>query len=386
MLLQYDREELFRKVWEQPMLKVAEEYGVSSVALGKTCKKLSVPVPGRGHWAKLAHGHPGTEKPTLPKLEKVPVIYRCPPAQKPHRNGNRSDHEFVAIARLLDSGELKPPSIDPTYSFHPLVSTTASRLRSSSRKSESGILEPREFGGLDVKVSESMLDRALQVMEKVISVLERLGHTVTVSGENHTLASIEGEHVRFSIEEPVQRIVTSKARVPNPTDRWDYDETVTHELGGKLVLLILTHTWGQFEQRKRWSDGKIQRVESLVEDFVAGLLRTAVSLRRQKEQRDREETARKRQEEERARLRDLIQVEEKKLEELNNWMDNWERAGRMRRFIEAYAEQSRSWPSEEQVKCRAWIEWASQQADRIDPLITKKPTSVLDRKDEFRWW
>ena len=61
---QYDREELYQKVWEKPMLKVAEEYGVSSVALGKTCRKLCVPVPGRGHWAKLAHGHQGVQKNT----------------------------------------------------------------------------------------------------------------------------------------------------------------------------------------------------------------------------------------------------------------------------------------------------------------------------------
>ena len=32
----YDREELYRKVWEKPLLKVAEEYGISAVALGKT--------------------------------------------------------------------------------------------------------------------------------------------------------------------------------------------------------------------------------------------------------------------------------------------------------------------------------------------------------------
>jgi hypothetical protein len=89
--LKYDREELYRKVWEQPMLKVAEEYGVSSVALGKTCRKLSVPVPGRGYWAKLAHGHPGEKKPPLPKLEKVPVIYRYPSVQKAADNASRSD-------------------------------------------------------------------------------------------------------------------------------------------------------------------------------------------------------------------------------------------------------------------------------------------------------
>ena len=57
------------------MLKVAEEYGVSSVALGKVCRKLAVPVPGRGHWAKLAHGHRRAQT-TSAKLDPVPVIYR----------------------------------------------------------------------------------------------------------------------------------------------------------------------------------------------------------------------------------------------------------------------------------------------------------------------
>jgi hypothetical protein len=81
MIEQYDREELYRKVWERPVLKVAEEYGVSAVALGKTCRKLSVPVPGRGYWAKVAHGHKGAKKLPLPKLEKAPVIYRSPVVQ-----------------------------------------------------------------------------------------------------------------------------------------------------------------------------------------------------------------------------------------------------------------------------------------------------------------
>ena len=38
MLQPYDREELYRKVWEQPLSKVAEEYGVSAVALGKVAR------------------------------------------------------------------------------------------------------------------------------------------------------------------------------------------------------------------------------------------------------------------------------------------------------------------------------------------------------------
>ena len=151
-LEQYNREELYRKVWEQPLLKVAEEYGVSSVALGKTCRKLSVPVPGRGHWAKLAHGHAGVKKPPLLKLDKVPVIYRSPVVQKKTTSSGQDDPEFAAIDHLLSSGALNPPSIDPTARPHPLIRRTASRLRSNSRKDENAILLPREPGGLDVKV------------------------------------------------------------------------------------------------------------------------------------------------------------------------------------------------------------------------------------------
>ena len=35
-----------------PMRTPAKDYGVSDVALAKTCRKLLVPVPGRGYWAR----------------------------------------------------------------------------------------------------------------------------------------------------------------------------------------------------------------------------------------------------------------------------------------------------------------------------------------------
>jgi hypothetical protein len=274
---QYDREELYQKVWEQPLLKVAEQYGVSAVALGKTCRKLSVPVPGRGHWAKLAHGHAGAKKPPLPKVDKVPVIYRSPVAQKKPINSDQNDPELAAISQLLTSGALDPHPIAPTARPHPLIRNTASQLRSRSRKDENGILLPRETGGLDVKVSEGMLERALQAMARILAVLERQGLTVEVSEQGRTVVLIKGEHVSFGIEEPIRRVVTQKARVPDPTDRWDYDEVVSHEPAGKLTLIIHWETWEPREQRTRWSDTKVQRVENLIPDFVVGLTAVQIS-------------------------------------------------------------------------------------------------------------
>ena len=79
-------------------------------------------------------------------------------------------------------------------------------------------------------------------------------------------------------------------------------------------------------------------------------------------------------------------MDKKKLEQFNKWVDEWERAERLRRFIAAYVEKYQSWSAEKQPQYKAWIEWATRQADRIDPFVVEKPASVLDRKHEARGW
>jgi hypothetical protein len=384
---QYDREELYERVWEKPMLKVAEEYGVSSVALGKTCRKLCVPVPGRGHWAKVAHGHQGVRKIPLPKLDKVPVICRSPIAAKKPPSFDQADPEFAAVDQLFSSGALNSQPVGPTARTHPLIRHSTSLLRSRSRKDEHGILLPRDVGGLDVKVSEGTLERALQVMAQVVAVLERQGYSVTVSDTSRTAAVINNERVFFGIEEPIRKVVVQKPRVPNPTDRWDYDETISYEPGGKLALCIHSGTSsGERGERVRWSDAKVQRVESRVADFVAGLMRIAIVQRRREEKRKRDEAEKEKRARERAQLQKEVQEEEEQLKKFDDWMEAWERAERMRKFITAYAEKSSSWSAEKQPKYKAWIEWATQQADRVDPFVSEKPASVLDRKHEISRW
>lgn len=57
------RSELYERVWSVPMYKLAKEYGISGVGLAKLCRRHSVPVPPRGHWAKL---QAGKRSPRLP--------------------------------------------------------------------------------------------------------------------------------------------------------------------------------------------------------------------------------------------------------------------------------------------------------------------------------
>ena len=45
-------EELHRMVWEKPRTKLAEDLGVSNVAIGKRCRTRGIDQPPRGYWSK----------------------------------------------------------------------------------------------------------------------------------------------------------------------------------------------------------------------------------------------------------------------------------------------------------------------------------------------
>tara|TARA_E500000305_G_C3870946_1_gene165136 strand:+ start:176 stop:526 length:351 start_codon:yes stop_codon:yes gene_type:complete len=66
MLNALTREELFLLVWEHPSQEIAMELGISDVALGKRCKKLQVPKPPAGYWAKVKAG----KRPRKPLLKE----------------------------------------------------------------------------------------------------------------------------------------------------------------------------------------------------------------------------------------------------------------------------------------------------------------------------
>jgi hypothetical protein len=74
----WNRDELYHEVWSTPMQKLAEKYGISDVGLAKVCRKLAIPVPGRGYWAKKEAGQELSQLPLPPLKEKI-VLYKPQP-------------------------------------------------------------------------------------------------------------------------------------------------------------------------------------------------------------------------------------------------------------------------------------------------------------------
>jgi hypothetical protein len=84
-----------RRSGQRPWSRIAKEFGISDRGLAKVCVRLEVPVPPRGHWAKLQAGKPSS---------KIPL-----PAPKP------MTPQETAIRKTLGSRLLPEPpaSRDP---------------------------------------------------------------------------------------------------------------------------------------------------------------------------------------------------------------------------------------------------------------------------------
>jgi hypothetical protein len=123
----WNREELYAEVWEQPLVKVAPKHGISAVALGKVCRKLQVPLPGRGYWVKKEFGKPVKRLP-LPVAKDLPIVHRQKyPAARGISNSQTvpsepepTDPEYVRIVEL----ESRTIVVDPDAKRHKLVATT----------------------------------------------------------------------------------------------------------------------------------------------------------------------------------------------------------------------------------------------------------------------
>src|SRR6266446_1185013 len=115
----WDRQELYEKVWQFPLRKLAAEYNISDVGLAKICHKLKIPLPGLGHWTKIACGHT-IPQPPLPEVENLPVLIRQ--VREPKTPVLPEDApELERISRIEAS---TTPTVTRAMLAHPLIEKT----------------------------------------------------------------------------------------------------------------------------------------------------------------------------------------------------------------------------------------------------------------------
>lgn len=379
----WDREQLYNEIWESPLVKLAAKYGISAVALGKVCRKLQIPLPGRGYWVKKEFGKP-VERVPLPKAVNLPVVHRmktAPTSTEPvSETASGSATEDPEVVRI---GEIESDnfSVDPEAKRHKIVSATSRILKHASTDARKILCPPYSEACLDIRVSKSSLERALALMNAIILRIEALTFSVTSQkGPEHAQVEIDGRRIRFELVEKTR--VKNRREVTHGT--WTTTE-MEYEPTGELELRI-GHTGYGWHQK--FADGKTRKLEDLLSKFVGAFMREGRRLRIEAELAKQREIENQKRQHELWKLRELIDEEEKKVSNLDMWVTNWERAEQIRAFVTAL---EKVWTNEghdlspEAPKGQRMV-WMRQQADRLDPLIYPNPPSILDRKDELSRW
>ena len=121
------RSELYEKVWSTPITKLAAEFGVSDVGLAKACRRHAVPVPQRGHWAKLKAGQTPARTPLpTPELD-VEVHFATSDPEERERQRLQEQQRTSLLKERAASVASLPPVVFATElaDAHPLVKATA---------------------------------------------------------------------------------------------------------------------------------------------------------------------------------------------------------------------------------------------------------------------
>jgi len=66
--IRLERPALFERVWTVPVETLAKQWGLSGRGLAKACRRIRIPVPPRGYWARIAAG----QRPDRPRLPSLP--------------------------------------------------------------------------------------------------------------------------------------------------------------------------------------------------------------------------------------------------------------------------------------------------------------------------
>ena len=350
------RAELYQKVWAAPMAAVAKKFALSPWALSKACRRHNIPIPPSVYWARIAVGHKIT-----------------PPALIPDEGGQETVEFYIPE---WASSKLAVPTVEATRKIeipdvlsHPLI-LKIEELLASAKEDDRKLIGPNPGKPPYILVSRQQLPRALRILNALFQALENEGHTVSwLPDESAALTvNVEGESVAFSLLELTMRVPHVLTRTekhdPHWARRWDY------ELTGRLCLSIDNLPNASKSKRASWTDTKVQTLENCLGDFLFRIRDASGAIKRNRfyrEELDRHyEKVLKRLEV----WQRLAKERKRKARVIGGFIERWEEAQRVRRFIKAVTERIVQFElsDEKRRDVQQLLDWSTEYAASLDPL------------------
>lgn len=377
MMQRISREDFYRAVWLEPIKTVAARLGISDVALAKICRKHSIPIPPRGHWAKVQSGK-RVFCPLLPARGLgMPELL--------HAGRSMPWYQGVSDADLMDAEIPPPPEFpEPVADLvarvtklvgkvgmvrdlrapHGLIAGLLRREEESRKKYSYRSDRPLFASPFE--------QRRLRILGSIFTALGRCGVKGTLSGNDPSDfgAHVGEQHVSFHLDHPKQQARTG----------YRYTDELQRLASEKLVLRISFSLEGLQGIRTEWVDQPGDRVESHLAEVVTNLIVLGEMRYRLVEQHrfkwmvgrkaDLIEEARQRREEEARQAREKrIRAEKVRINRLLGEAAALRQARDIRTYVEEVRALSAGSGAEvAPAELDAWSAWALAQAARIDPV------------------
>lgn len=422
------RLELYDLAWQEPMLRVAERFGVSSSYLTRVFTELRVPRPARGYWAQREFGK-SPPKPELPParpgdltewrpgaavgtaVRAVAKATRAAEAGAASKMGT-TDVETKTASRALMQ-KIKDGRTIAGSRRHELL-TGVRPLFLKTRKVENGILRPFKRLLVDVMASEAKLGDALDAAQVLFDALNQRGFHVGFApvGEympraevqlldkpasrnyHHTVWTPERPTVvyvgetaigltLFEMTEevevvyingeylPVRDLSEQQLRRYTGIHHWRAKE---EHASGRLCLQAYCPS-GWVKWSRRWQETNPGEFPGVVPSIIKELEAIAPDLARQleeaklraEEERRRWEEERRRQETEAERLR-REKARQESVRDLLAAIASWDEARRVRDYFGSVEAEVGRLPEEEAVLVRERLRLARELVGEFDPL------------------
>lgn len=385
----YNREQLYEEVWTKPVVQVAEQYGVSDVAIHKVCKTLNIPTPPLGYWAKVRAGAK-IKKTPLPKTQGITEVTGAKTFEGVKEKtadsagltlGFLSDNEREKILRAAEV--IKMPAENAQLhkkiaAYRAVVKewNQKDRKEEGAQRKKDYYYDPPFLAGL---ISKESLPRVYQILDALFRQVEILGGLV-----NDDLSlRVKNEHLRIEIAEgqdKVEHVITKqeaqaliKYRDEKRHSSWASEPQIRkydYVFNGRLRISI--------RQGRYFRDTDKINVESRLGEMLVELYEEAEVVRLDREAR--EEATRKqaeaehRKEERRKRYNEEVE----RTIALENAALDYETSCRIRAYVKAIA--NTCGQDGLDAETATWVDWAMKKADWFDPTVARDDELFGKRK------
>ena len=403
------REELYDLVWSTPMLELAKGFRISDVALAKRCKRLGIPLPGRGHWARVEAGQK-LSRPKLPAREgqwgdDKALAFAAPDVTEPNDGQSHGEALSTMRARIV---ALAATSAGSVVDCIDAVKRTA-RLHKHPSRSEFTFERGERSGPVvSIDVTDRTMDRACLLADLLLRWCAALGWSLASiprdagkplpgrfgnrpidASLNSSVPQIgellvEGERIGLHIEERMREDVREPTGDELAREKREHgyravrkEYVATGNL--RVVRLDSYRTYGT-PNRLTWYDRGGKQVEQQLPDILAGFYELALSIKTRRDEDEREERERQAAEQRRKDLEARQEANATLIRQLETDAGAWHRAKYLRCYIRALrkalgAESVHARFGDQSVE---YLAWAERYVDQLDPLRS------LPRSWDFR--